>query len=420
MATSEDAGPERRLALPFGERGVTALSFALAVLFSAFVLITQVGTVREAYSYRLSPGGDLAFLVAAGRLAVSDERHLLYDRPESQAAWDRQHDYIFPSHYPYPAGVAFATAPLGLLELKASMDAWRVLVALASLVLAGCVASAFGSWAWRLAIVAGVVLWEPILMNARIGQTGAFVAAGMAVASLVYLRKRELGAVLFGLIALKPTAVIGPALIVLQERPAVWLRFGVTAAAVILVPFVVLGPTAFLNWVEIILERGERDIGGGHSYNQGLSSLIGARTAIGLVVALGLVLIAGGLVRAVQVKMGLQIAMVFALLGGALVNPHSLFYDWGVAFVAIMLLRKSAIVPESAADLAFGALAISLFLAGQYTWLTKSEAGHYLRPLTAWSILVCVTILLSTLRRYLEPEPQEPPAPPSTLSAEPT
>jgi hypothetical protein len=104
--------------------------------------------------------------------------------------------------------------------------------------------------------------------------------------------------------------------------------------------------------------------------------------------------------------MGLYIAMAFAVLVGALVNPHSLFYDWGAAFVALMLLRKSEILAGSYADLAFGVLAISLFFAGHYSWETRHEPGDYLRPLTAWALLVCGTIFLTTVRRYLEPPDQ--------------
>jgi hypothetical protein len=272
------------------------------------------------------------------------------------------------------------------------------------------------SWSWRIAIIVALLFWQPILMNARIGQTGAFIAAALAVFVLVYLRNRNLGAILLGLIALKPTAAIGPGLIVLTEKPGVWLRFGIVAAAVLLLPFLLLGPTALFNWIEILLGRGLIDAGaGGHSYNQGISSFLATSRAVRIALGVVLLLAAIGLVRAVDAKMGLHIALAFAILFGALVNPHSLFYDWGIAFAALMLLRKSEILSGPPADLAFGVLAIGLFFAGEYSWETRHQAGDYLRPLTAWSLLVCGTILLATLRRFLEP-----PEPPPLLATEPS
>lgn len=418
-ATEEATTPRGFRSSLTSARPLFLASAALAIIFSAFALLQYVDDTATAYNGRVNTRGDFAFLLGSGRLITSEHRGLLYEpSPAGANAWPREHGYMFPSWFPYPPAVALGTALFHPFDLDTSLDIWRFLIAVSAFTLGACVASAFKSWPWRIAMIVAVFLWFPLLMNVRIGQTGAFVAAATALFTLAYLRKREAGAMLLGLLCLKPTAAIGPALIVLQERPAIWLRFAITGAAVVILPFALLGPGAFFDWLEVLRGRTWIDIGGGHSYNQGLSSLIGASTAAGLAIAAVLCLIAAGLVHLVQIKLGLHAAMAFAILGGSLVNPHSLFYDWGTAFVAIMLLRMSDLIPQSQADksdLLFGLLGLSLFFCGQFAWDARHEEGQYLRPLTAWTLLVAGALFLLTIRRFTEPE-----EPSHLLSAEAT
>ena len=388
---------------------------AIALLFAALVIWRYSGAAESAYSARLDTSvGDLGFLVGAGRLVSGNEADLLYrdanfeQNDESRELRRRMEDWwesegnrvVYPLFYPYAPAAAFATAPIAQFESETVVTLWRIGVALASGVLAFCVARAFRNPAWRVAIFVAIVVWQPLLQNARIGQTGAFIAALLAVALLLYLRDRKIGAVALAFLAPKPTALVAPILIVLQERPAIWVRFGVTAAALVFLPFLYLGPASFIGWLRILEWRAINDAGGGHAYNQGLSSAIGSSSVFGL----GLIIILGviGLVvvRAVQTKMGLHVAMAFAVFCGCLVNPHSLFYDWGTAFTGIMLLRMSNLAEEPIADLIFGLLAISLFIAGQYTWDARHEVGQFLRPLTLWTLLVTGALFLETARRY--------------------
>ena len=123
------------------------------------------------------------------------------------------------------------------------------------------VAREFRTWPWRIAIFLAVVFWEPLLVNARIGQTGAFIALATAIAVLVFLRNKNFGAILFGLIAVKPTAVIGPSLLVFPEKMGVWARYAGTAAVVILTPFLYLGFNQFTRWLNVLSTRGADDVG---------------------------------------------------------------------------------------------------------------------------------------------------------------
>jgi hypothetical protein len=265
---------------------------------------------------------------------------------------------------------------------------------LCTAVLAFLVASSFRSWAWRLAIVAAIVCWDPLLLNARIGQAGALIAAATAVAVVVFLRNRNVGAVLLGLLALKPTAAIGPALIAFSEKGRVWMVFLATAVVVVMVPFVYFGPSSFFDWLDILSTRGASDLGGAARYNQGLNSLLG-RTEVVSFLLFGFLI--GGVLLSEKVRenMGLCAGAAFALFAALLLNPHGLIYDWGVAFAGIMLLRRSKLMGDERSDLAIGLLGLSLFAAGQLAWhLTFHD--YVIRPLTGWTLLVTGGLLALT------------------------
>jgi hypothetical protein len=391
-----------RPAIPVPRIALLVISPLIAIVFAVMVLWNERDATDEAYTTPPTAAGDLAFLIAGGRWITSDEASSLYAGRQGQEErqWSPRQGYYYPNRFPYPPTTTYLFALFRPFDLNTSADIWRVGVAAASVLLGICVASAFRSWAWRIAIVVGVVLWHPVLMNARINQTGVYIAAATAVAALIFLRRQQLGAVLFGLISLKPTALIGPTLIVVQSRRSVWLAFLATCALIVLVPFIWLGSDAFFDWLHILRVRGWRDIGGGHSYNQGLSSFFGASSAFFLVLAIAGLVLAALATRFVQARLGVCVGMAFAVLAGYLLNPHSLFYDWGTAFVAIMLLRKSDLVSDRFADLVFGLVFISLFVTGQRTWELRHEGGDFLRPLTGWSIAASIGLLLLAVQRW--------------------
>jgi hypothetical protein len=282
-----------------------------------------------------------------------------------------------------------------LTDVDGYLTVWRVLVALATIAFALVVARVFRDWFWRVAVVVAIACWDPILLNASIGQTGVFVALATALSVTVFLRNKPLGAVLMGLMAIKPTAVIGPSLLVFPEKVPIWGRFAAGAALVVLPPFLYIGPGQLFRWLDILSQRAARDagtVGGTHYFNQGFASAFSLTSAAGLVVAIVLFVIAAMIVQSVQARLGLFGGAAFALILANLVNPHSLLYDWGTAFVVIMLLRQSAIVRDEWRDLAIGALAISLFVAGQLAWNVRFHS-YAVRPLTIWGLLLTAGLL---------------------------
>jgi hypothetical protein len=380
---------------------VFAISSAIALAFLYYVVTNYEPAVQRSYKGDVVPNGDLAYLLAAGTLIRSDEADTLYRlKRDRSGIWMREHGYVIPNYYPYPPATALLTSLLGPFEPDKSINEWRIGVAIASLILGVCVASTFKSLPWRIAVLIAILWWPPMLENADIGQTGALVGALAAVSTAVFLWKRELGVLCFGLLALKPTFLIGPALIVLQQPRALWWRFAAVAAFVILVPFLWLGFQPFLDYLEVMVWRVNLDAGSGHTYNQALGAIFRAPLPLWFALGVLLFIAAALLVRFVELNAGHFVGLAFAIFLAAIVNPHSLLYDWGIAFVGIMLLRQSRLFPEQWADLAFGLLVISLFFAGDWAWDYRGERGQLLRPLTGWALIVCGAILTLAIFRH--------------------
>ena len=378
------------------DRRLEIASALLAVVFIVYLLVRGAPNARDAYQDPSIHIADFRFLYNAGQLITSEDAKQLYGPEPDSNTWVKEKGYNYPVWYPYPPSVALATGLLTPFGKDTAADIWRVLVALSTIALAFLVARAFRTWPWRVAIFLAIVFWEPMLVNARIGQTGAFVALATAIAVLVFLRNKNLGAILFGLIAVKPTAVIGPSLLIFPEKMGVWARYAGTAAVVILTPFLYLGFGQFTGWLNVLSTRGSYDVGGTgavHYYNQGITSAFGGAGYLGLIVAIVLLVAAAFAVQEVLKRLGPYAGAAFVLSMAALVNPHNLIYDWGTAFVVVLLLRRSDLIPAKYAEIALGALAISLFAAGQIAWDVRYSL-YVIRPLTFWAFCVTVGLLI--------------------------
>lgn len=388
------------------------LSAVIPIVFALVVLWYGLPAVVDGYKYR--GNDDFYFLLHAGNV-VRDEPSVLYD-DVNQTRWNEEHDYSFPEWYPYPPGVAYLAVPFTFIYDEAALFGYRALIALSTVYLALKVARAFQSQAWGFAMGAAIICWEPILLNAKIGQTGMVVTVAIALGANAYLRDRITGAMIFGLLALKPSTILGPALAVSLARPKVWPYFAVAALGVVFVPFVLLGPHALVEWLHTLYERSAIDFGGGHRYNQGLSSVVDFRGVIGVAVlaVLGSALFL--VARRVQSRLGVEIAVAFSILVGFLLNPHSLLYDWGVAFVALYLLRRSPLVQGPYVDFSMGLLGISLFVAGQLAWHWAS-LNAVVNAMTIWALAVSAVVLILAFVR--KPDVAEESSPTASRSEAP-
>jgi hypothetical protein len=392
------------------DRRLQIASALLAAVFIVFLLVRAAPDAKESYEDPAIYDTDFRFLYNAGELATSSDAKRLYGPEPNAATWFEEKGYLYSVWYPYPPSVALATGLLTPFGKETAADIWRVLVAVSIVALGLLVAREFRSWPWRVAVFLAVFCWEPLILNARIGQTGAFVALATALAVLVFLRNKNLGAIFFGLIAVKPTAVIGPSLLIFPEKLGVWARYAGTAAVVILTPFLYLGFGQFIRWLNVLSTRGADDvgsIGAQHYYNQGITSVFGGAGYLGLFVAIVLVIAAGFAVAEVLKRLGTYAGAAFVLALAAVVNPHNLIYDWGTAFVVVLLLRRSELVPAKYAELAMGALAITLFAAGEIAWDVRYSLYTF-RPLTMWAVCITLTLLVvafwDEIRNWTKPD----------------
>lgn len=364
-------------------------------LFTAVVLVTSLPEAIDVYSTRV-PGGDFDYLLDAGRVITSDQPEALYDRGMDPNRWLQDHGFSFPSWYPYPPLVAMLTAPVASLSQATAFDLWKLAIALSTGVIALAAAGAFRSWAWRIAILTALVCWQPILLNVRIGQTGAFVAALTAATFVVFLKNRNLGGAALGLLALKPTATLPAIIGVFPHRLGVWARFSLVAAALVFVPFLWLGAGPLRDWMDILSNRSVQDLGGGHFYNQGVTSILGIDSRLVPFVLVGVLSAVVLIAHRIHGGLGIETSLAFAVFCGLLLNPHSLLYDWGVAFVGIFLIRRSSALGPLSTDFGAGLLAISLFAAGQLSW-SETYRDDLLRPLTLWCAAVAGGLALRAL-----------------------
>jgi hypothetical protein len=378
------------------DRRIEIASALLAAVFILFLLVRGLPNVKDAYEDPSIQIADYSFLYNAAIVATSSDVRQLYGPNPDSNAWLVEKGYKYPVWYPYPPTVAVATGVFRFFGREGGADAWRVVVALSTFALALLVAREFRSRPWRAASFLAVVCWEPLLVNARIGQTGAFIALAMAIAVLVFLRNKKYGAILFGLFAVKPTAVIGPSLLIFPEKFGIWARYAGTAAIVVLTPFLYFGLDQFRRWLDVLSTRGADDvgsIGSQHYYNQGITSAFGGAGYLGLLIAIVLLVAAAFAVSEVLKRLGTYAGAAFVLSAAALVNPHNLIYDWGTMFVVILLLRRSDLLPPKYAELAIGALTITLFAAGQVAWDVRYSL-YVIRPLTLWAFSITAVLLV--------------------------
>ncbi|HWO73704.1 MAG TPA: glycosyltransferase family 87 protein [Dehalococcoidia bacterium] len=378
--------------LPPAVRAAGRAAAFLAPLVFLFVLWrTDLPDAIDVYR-TVRSHGDFEYLLGAGRLVTSDDARLLYSREIDSKAFRAEHGYDFPSWYPYPPSAALLTAPVSRLSYGDALDIWKAGIVVSALVVGAAAALAFDSWAWRAAVVVAVLSWEPMLLNVRIGQTGAFVAALVAIGLLIFWRWEKPGAAVLGLLGLKPSVAIVGALAIVPRSMRTWALFAAVLAAVMFVPFLWLGLEPMRQWLDILGDRSSTDLGGGHPYNFGFTNVIAidsrAIYMVFVAILLGILVLADRLHR----KLGAEASLAFALYGGLLLNPHSMLYDWPAAFAGLVFLRRSGVLRPFNNDLCLGLLAVALFYAGQVSWEAFRE--DVFRPLTLWAAAVVALVLV--------------------------
>jgi hypothetical protein len=175
------------------------------------------------------------------------------------------------------------------------------------------------------------------------------------------------------------------------------------------VPLLLLGGFDVVRgWIDIILQRSEIEIGfgTGHKLSAGLSRTIDFSSPLGYALLGACGVVAAAIVIFVNRRLGSAEAAVVGILGAMVLSPHSLFYDWAMVYVTILLVRKSTALGPLSSDLGAGAFAFSLFVFGQWSWHLIDVKGDYLlHPLTFWSLAVSAGLVLLAFRNGGLPRP---------------
>ncbi|MCP3975131.1 MAG: DUF2029 domain-containing protein [bacterium] len=317
------------------------------VALVTLALVTLLGTA-------LAPddsgqlGGDFPAFYAAGNIVTSSGYDTLYDPVVQQAAQDglikNDGGYLF---FAYPPFVATGYAVIAPLGYRAALIVQMVLMAaaaVASVLLLRPLSPTVDRY--PIAAIAAVMLFQPLLASLIGGQNTAltmllFAAAARAEASGYPV----VAGVAIGMLAYKPQFGVPLAVLAgLSGRWRVLFGTGATWVALYLAGAAVLG----LGWVGPWWEQATafRDINATVngplfvSWPGFIEHLTGMTGSVGQV--LGLATMALGLLALTWLwrRRHVTVAQRYALAGAGLVMiaPQSLFYEAGVALVALILL----------------------------------------------------------------------------------
>jgi len=321
--------PRRRVQYP------AAVLAGLAIGFSIFVLTSD--GLRTLGGGRM--GGDFPAFYAAGRLMASSPPDQLYDAAAQQQAQRS----LFPGApdgwipFAYPPYVAQAYRPLAALPFRAAYVLHTLVMA--ALCLAGVrLLRGNADRGWLLCSAVAMTFY-PMAVAVLGGQNTAlsFFAAAASVAALRRRQDVAAGAAL-GVWLFKPQlALLVVLLLVLAGHWKVLIGFAVVALLLYLVEIPSYGPAWPLWWFE-------------HGVRPFLAADLPANSARGISLretafrvglpGLAVPLVAAALMLAVS---GVRFRRpgAGAVVGGAaatavLISPHALYYDGGLALVALL------------------------------------------------------------------------------------
>src|SRR5262249_42446955 len=161
------------------------------LFLSAALLIRGVPHLIGAFDGHEGCPLDFQYLVDGGRVITSDHPGWLYQPPRQLNQFQFAYGYPYPGSYAYAPPFAYASPAFGEVDLcSTAWNTWKAGVFFCMLVVALLTASVFKSWAWRLAVVLAALTWQPLLTDARFGQSGALAAALAVGGVFLFLRNK--------------------------------------------------------------------------------------------------------------------------------------------------------------------------------------------------------------------------------------
>lgn len=370
---------------------------ALLALAVAFVVILVSGSGTTTLTGRV--GGDYPAFYAAGQIIADGKADSLYSLRQ-------QHDYQKPLigdeggvlPFAYPPLFAIVYAPLSQLPFRISYAVHTLLMVAALALACGLIARIYPRLIAKPELLFFLALTAyPILRSIMGAQNTALsLLLIVAVWYKVLHNKHYQAGIFLGLLFFKPQFALPlSGLFFLSGRWRVWVSAGVTAAVLFAATTALIGTGWIAGWLDLVRTFSALDVqvnfgelvswqgftqallGHGNDFAAGVGWGLSAATVLGI----SWIWFAGG--RKADFSSQLALASVCIVL----ISPHTLYYDTGIALIAVVVVLSrmspanpglilgvwaagllQLLSPAAGVSLAFVPLVVILGVAIAYLW----------------------------------------------------
>ena len=371
--------------------GVAALSVFLITetYASAEPAIDAIESDYAVTEAPLLPYSDFGMFYAGSVLARSRNRDMLYDKPtivrqiliaqgytftQIPDPLDTQsEDHIWLRYYNPPAYL-FAWTPTTFLDVR---DAYLFAVGLNVALLAVLAVLLGYVVRWRmpltLLLLLGLFAFAPVYFTLHHGQPTILIAGLMAAGYLALRNGRELWAgLLLALTGVKPHWLL-PSLSLIRHRGLI-VPFLAGCFVFLALPFAILGPGAVMDYIRLVLDRGDSDLTNA-TYGEALLSWSGfwrallgePQPALWLIASVATLAVYG----LIWLRAGAAVSLAAAVPVFLLIIPHSHPQDWtlmATSAAVLLSLRWSTVALAG-----IGALLLGVLI-GANEWIHATRA----------------------------------------------
>ena len=391
--------------------GVAALSvFLISEIFeSADPAIDAIKSDHAKTEAPLLPYTDFEMFYAGSTLARSRNRDMLYDKPTIVRQIWIARGYRFADipepidpdspdniwlRYYNPPSYLFAWTPVTFLDVR---DAYLVAV-WSNVVLLGGLAVVLGYvMRWRmphtLLLLLGLFAFAPVYFTIHHGQPTILIAGLMAAGYLALRNGRAVWAgLLLSLTGIKPHWLL-PALSLMRQRGLI-VPFLAGCFVFLALPFVILGPGALIDYIRLVLDRGDGDLTNS-TYGEALLSWSGFWRALTGEPQPLLWLLTSIATLAVYARIwltaGAAVSLAAAVPTFLLIIPHSHPQDWTLMVTSAALLLSLRWSPLGLAGTAALLLGV---LIGANEWIHATRAVEGGATRVYWVSLAAAGLLV--------------------------
>ncbi|MEO7827765.1 MAG: glycosyltransferase family 87 protein [Allosphingosinicella sp.] len=344
VGASAAASPERLWTLAW-----VFVFILVALLFAQDILATRFTpwpSIRGAAIW----GRDFANVYSSGRLVIEGRLDLIYDL-KGYSAWQGAffQGALSDHNYSYPPPTLLYTWAFALLPYPVALLSWLLLTGAAFAAAARPYLRDAGLPAW-LALVAPATL-----LNVWAGHYGLLIGALWLGAFHLLPRRPILAGVLIGLMLVKPhLAILAPLILARRGEWKAFAAAGATAAALVAVSALVLGPELWRTWlgVTVGVQTAMVDDVGTYFLTM-MPTIVPSVSALGFPGALAWavqILVGGGAIAFLLLHMPRD-SRAAGLAGGVatfLVLPYAFNYDMTVpGLAALLMLARLRREPKS-------------------------------------------------------------------------